>query len=94
MTKTNTKRVMGFSAGVGDALAVAGIVAGVLTTIFAGQSIGSLVLAATGSIWLGTCAWVGVMLIGATLILSGFAYLVSVSRSYRYPGDAKVEVDA
>lgn len=81
------KRVAGWSVSVRDGVALAGIVAGVLTTVFAGRSVGGLVLQATGSVWLGTCAWVGTLLVGVTLVLAGFAWLVTEPRSYRAPGE-------
>lgn len=87
--RVSCARVHGWSVSARDGVALSGVVAGVLTTVFAGRSVGGLVLQATGSVWLGTCAWVGTLLVGVTLVLAGFAWLVTERRTYRHDGEPR-----
>lgn len=77
------KRVRGWSVSLRDAAAATGMFAGLLTAVFAGRSVGGWVLEQSGSLWLGTCAWLGTLLVGAILFLGGFAWLLTEPRSYR-----------
>lgn len=79
------KRVGGWSVSARDGFASAGMFAGLLTAVFAGRSVGGWVLELTGSLWLGTCAWLGTLLVGTVLFLGGFAWLLTEPRSYRHP---------
>lgn len=86
MNKVN--RVRGFSVSVNDVLAGAASAVGLVLSVFVGRSVGSLALEATGSgsLWIGTCAWVATILVGAILFLGGIAYVMSASRTYVHPG--------
>lgn len=79
------KRVGGWSVSARDGFASAGMFAGLLTAVFAGRSVGGWVLELSGSLWLGTCAWLGTLLVGVILFLGGFAWLLTEPRSYRHP---------
>lgn len=87
------KRIGGWSVSARDGVASAGMFAGLLTAVFAGRSVGGWVLEQSGSLWLGTCAWLGTVLVGAIVFLGGFAWLLTEPRSYRYPAPADERVE-
>lgn len=81
-----SKRVAGFSVSGSDVVAVAGAVVGALVAV-AGAPVGQLVFVPTQSLWLGVLVTILVMLGGFTMVVAGVSYVLSASRSYRFPSD-------
>lgn len=79
------KRVKGYSVSVNDLLAGAASTVGLLLSVFTGRAVGGAVLDATGSLWLGACAWIGTILVGGILFFGGVAYVMAAPRTYRHP---------
>lgn len=79
-------RIKGWSVSSLDLVAVVTSVAGGVLLLM-GRTVGTWVFDETGSLVLGSSAWIGTYALSALGILAGIAYLLSASRTYRYPGD-------